>query len=827
VEHTDQDSRAANTGVLPGDEILSINTNPVASMSHAQICANMRGVQVLHIKRRVHSDQSGVTLHNCIIERKQGQPLGVGFETTNPGMQRYRNWISSVVAGSLGDQAGLQPDDVLLSINDTSVTSDNGNGMVHEDVVRLFSSSEVIQITYERPCHTAFHHQGEIGHKFEAVIDRMEVTDAVGITIAALDSGDTALSQVNPDGLGAAAGLHVGDEILKVNGFAINGLPHAQILNMIRKNKTTYIEAVRFGEGQDRVDSWLQNKGEDHIDVLNFTLVRATEHDSFGFAISQDHSMANPPHVVELVNRKTVSEGKLMVGDEVSKVNGLSVTGMGHDEVVKRMRFNTHKLDVEVKRHKDRKFMHIAHNHQTVTLKRERLENCSFGFSLALYEDEGDGADVDREQHKIEIVKEGGLADGLLEVGDELLEINGLIVQQMNHDDVIEQVVSSLELTLVVERSEGMHVLSRPNTSTQWGVSFETGENPDGTTIGHFVKKLEHGGIADKAGVFIDAEVVVVNGKNVRRLTHMQFVQYFRSSLEVAMQLAHNKHGTFQQETMDIMIEKNVDDPFGFMLNELQDGTHHVHEVVGGSVAHNKLVMNDELYAINGTPTKGLKHEAVVGLLQDAAFGADGSYVVELQVGRHVGATPPAFGELVDDEFDATAAKVVEVANSSAGPVADEDAEEYGEVDTEVDAAMARSLARAKAAAPAPAPAPAAPVEEGDDEDLPPPPTSPISNFVEPPAKVQSAFKEKLTARRLASGASVNTETLASTPLKERIQQRQQDAAAKTVAANGGTAVELGAVESVEAVSPERKATADAAFQQTFGHLDTPPTTVL
>ena len=56
-----------------------------------------------------------------------------------------------------------------------------------------------------------------------------------------------------------------------------------------------------------------------------------------------------------------------------------------------------------------------------------------------------------------------------------------------------------------------------------------------------------------------------------------------------------------------------------------------------------------------------------------------------------------------------------------------------------------------------------------------------------------AAFKEKLTARRLASGASVNTETLASTPLKERIQQRQANAAnAKTAAANEGAATELG-----------------------------------
>jgi len=545
----------------------------------------------------------------------------------------------------------------------------------------------------------------------------------------------------------------------------------------------------------------------------------------------------------------------------------LSVTGLNHEDVVGRLKACGTVVEIVVNRHKNRVFMKL-HDYRHLTITRES-KDVSFGFSMACYQDE----DGDRtfQSHAIEVVVPGGLADGIVQVGDELVELNGTIVQQLQHEDVIERIKSSLTLDLAVQRKKETHVqeltMKRGASTVPWGVSFETAELEDGTPIGHYVSNIKTAGIADDAGICVDHEVLTVNGEGVRDMDHTTFITLFRDVKSVIVEVIAETHKAFDHETVDVVLEKTAGESFGFAIYE-SDGFHFVETVVDMSVAANKLEEYDEIESVNGTAVKGMSHDEVVAILTAGNRA-------ELVVHRHP--LDPAHGvnKTLSDETEAALRKDVEFARSRlemqralelamvdftkpapAAPAApappappappaapasqpvpaafDEASREQmqGSLESAIEEYGERGAAPQGGAATANATATAADegVADDDDDDSahPEPPTSPVSNFPTSPISAVSgdslapkvtaqgsALKLKIAARRAAAGAAVDTPEKSSTPLKDRIAARA--AAAKTVDAGSAQGSVLSPVGSVDPVDPNRKKEADEAFMSTFG----------
>ena len=864
-EHVSPGSDAEKAGGLPGDEIQVIDGVPVTTVSHDKVLSMLsQDEHHLHVRRHVHGDAPGVTLHSVVLERAQpGQPLGLQFETVNPGLPRYKNWVSGVTPGGLAEQAGLQENDVLLSVNGNALSADEGDSShnpLHSVVLAWLSVDRPIALTFERASHMHWHHKGEIGHKFTAAIQRDSTGVPMGITIAALDSGDTAVSSVEPGSVGENCGLQEGDEVIKINGKATSECTHAEVLNMMRAEANFTMECMRFNDGPSRVASWIEPEA-DHIDVLTFTLTRLNDQCSFGFALGQDHSEDSDdhPHVVEIVKADKPAGGKLALGDELSKVNGLSVAGLTHEEVVGKLKeAGVTTIELEVKRHKNSAFMKV-HEYRHLTVTRGSKDE-SFGFSLACYQDEAGTAVY--QSHRIDVIAAGGLADGILALGDEVVEINGTVVQQLEHDDVIARIKSALTLNIAVQRKKEELVqevvMVRGNSTVPWGVSFETAEDEDASPIGHYVKVVKAASIGDEAGLYADAEVLTVNGKAVKDLDHSSFIDLFKFVKKVSLEVVAEAHQAFEHETVDVVVEKSAGESFGFVLYE-SDGMHFVEAVVALSPAANKLHEFDEIKSINGTAIQGKSHEDVVALLQTSNTAA-------LVVHRHPLDPSHGVNKTLTDETEGQVRKDLEMARSrlemqralelamadftkdvpappaspaKAAPSAAAPLTESSraEMQDSLEGAIAeygeRGAAAAGAAAvvaPPPPPSPPPAAEGEADEALPEAPTSPNPHMSQQPAGVEaeaavhvtptqsgSALKAKIAARRAAAGATTEAPEKSSTPLKERIAARQA-AAAKTVDASGGAeGATLSPVGRVEPVDPNRKAQADEAFMSTFG----------
>ena len=336
-------------------------------------------------------------------------------------------------------------------------------------------------------------------------VQRDSASIPMGITLAALD--DTIVSRVEPGSVGGGCGLREGDEVLSINGKATKDCTHADVLNMVRAETTFTMECKRFSDGSGRVDSWVE-PDTDHIDVLTFTLARANDHASFGFALGQDHSDgSDAPHVVEIVKANKPADGKLELGDELSKINGLSVAGLDHEAVVGQLKAGgVLSIELQVKRHKNAAFMKVRgadkrgcygggwsyNDFKHLTVSRAS-KDISYGFSVACCQDQKGQRRY--QPHRIEVINAGGLADGILAVGDEVIEINGTIVQQISHQDVIAIIVASNTLNIAVQRRVKSPVqevvLARGSATVPWGAPFETAETEEGAPIRHYVKSIK------------------------------------------------------------------------------------------------------------------------------------------------------------------------------------------------------------------------------------------------------------------------------------------------------------------------------------------------
>lgn len=185
----------------------------------------------------------------------------------------------------------------------------------------------------------------------------------------------------------------------------------------------------------------------------------------------------------------------------------------------------------------------------------------SFGFSL------GSGVD---QRHMVSELSRGGLSEGHLQAGDEILLCNGTPVSSCSHLDVIGLICSGIKLDLLVRR-----------------------QLPSGAQ-----------GVA---------------GKGLKGLKGLRDLH--ASVGRGGPRPAGHEADVANTVLVTLMIEREgYGQSFGFSLGSAEDNKHFVSDVREGGVSDGRLFVGDEFLAVNGVSVIGKTHEETLGLCCEREF---------------------------------------------------------------------------------------------------------------------------------------------------------------------------------------------------------------
>jgi len=107
------DSPAERAGLVPGDEIVAIDDDDVASWEDAQYLIILQPEKTLNVRVRRDGQEETVEVHSEATSTDKRGHIGV-----HPLVR-----VGEVMPGSPAEEAGLAPDDAILRIDDTPIAS--------------------------------------------------------------------------------------------------------------------------------------------------------------------------------------------------------------------------------------------------------------------------------------------------------------------------------------------------------------------------------------------------------------------------------------------------------------------------------------------------------------------------------------------------------------------------------------------------------------------------------------------------------------------------------------------------------------------------------
>ncbi|KAL7673103.1 hypothetical protein ACOME3_007975 [Neoechinorhynchus agilis] len=133
--------------------------------------------------------------------------------------------------------------------------------------------------------------------------------------------------------------LNVGDEIVEIDGFPVVNASHARVVDLILQSRhrgvlNLTVRRLRSTFSYQPSNESGHNGFQSSRYPLNVTLRKASLHESFGFVILS--SLHKCSSVIGRVIEGTPADrcGQLTVGDRLLAVNGISIDGMPHHNVV-------------------------------------------------------------------------------------------------------------------------------------------------------------------------------------------------------------------------------------------------------------------------------------------------------------------------------------------------------------------------------------------------------------------------------------------------------------------------------------------------------------
>ncbi|KAM7407250.1 hypothetical protein PAMA_003126 [Pampus argenteus] len=377
---------------------------------------------------------------------------------------------------------------------------------------------------------------------------------------------------------------------------------------------------------------------------------------TFGFYLRVEHG--EDGHLIRCLEMGGPAElAGMKDGDRILRVNGAFVDGLSHSEVVDLVRNSGvsvifHILDEASYKQAKAQGVNLSEPHNTpvangVAKKVQKPKLCylvksSSGYGFSLLSIKGE-----KGLFMTEVIS-GKVADRAgVKVNNRLLEVNGENVEESTHEQVVDKIKmadGSIMLLLSDEETDRYY----QNKHTKIGASLATTEylpykpriidmtkGPDGYGFllkeepnhrGHFIKDIDKGSPAEKAGLKDMDRLVAVDGNEVDGCSHEQVVERIRQSGNKCCLLVVDK-GTdhmYKQEKKELKpklckMEKAADG-YGFHLNGIQGVCgQYIMEVVKGGVADRAgLEDNDIVVEVNGVNVEQSSHEEAVAMIRSS-----------------------------------------------------------------------------------------------------------------------------------------------------------------------------------------------------------------
>ncbi|XP_026964136.1 inaD-like protein isoform X10 [Sagmatias obliquidens] len=401
-----EEGAAARDGRLwAGDQILEVNGIDLRSASHEEAITALRQTPqkvrlVVYRDEAYYRDEENLEVFPVDLQKKAGRGLGLSIVGKRNGSGVF---ISDIVKGGAADLDGrLIQGDQILSVNGEDMRSASqetvatilkcAQGLVQLEIGRLragsWTSSRKTSQNSQQSQHSSLHPslapvitslQNLVGAKraldpspqnsgtdvgLRTIEIIRELSDALGISIAGgkgspLGDIPIFIAMIQASGVAARTQkLKVGDRIVSINGQPLDGLSHADVVNLLKNAYGRIILQVVADTNISGIATQLENMStgyplgspaaKHHLEDTDVHCVFRTpppkiitlEKGSEGLGFSIVGGYGSPhgdlPIYVKTIFAKgaAADDGRLKRGDQILAVNGETLEGVTHEEAV-------------------------------------------------------------------------------------------------------------------------------------------------------------------------------------------------------------------------------------------------------------------------------------------------------------------------------------------------------------------------------------------------------------------------------------------------------------------------------------------------------------